>query len=429
VDNPARRSRAEGERRRELDELPIRVGTPEDWDAVSRLLFTAFNDTFDDEQSRVERGIYEPDRTLLTVDGDDIVGIGAAFTRDLTVPGAVVPTAHVTMVSVSPTHRRRGLLRNTMTRQLTEVRAAGQEPIAALWASEGRIYQRYGYGLATARVGFDIDAREVRLTDPPAGEQAGGRIRSVEATAVLTELAKVYEQLRVDRPGWSSRDDRWWAYHLADLPARRHGSTEARTIVHEGPSGVDGYALWRVKNSWDAGGPNGEVIVNELLATNPTAYVQLWRFLLSVDLTRSARYWSGSVDEPLLYLANEPRRLGARLADGLWVRVVDVGAALSARRYAAPVDVVLDVTDDLLTENSGRWRLVADASGAGRCTRTDAEPDLAFDVSVLGAAYLGGASLGSLAAAGRVTELRAGALGPATAALGWYRPPSAIEVF
>ncbi|HET8640370.1 MAG TPA: GNAT family N-acetyltransferase [Pseudonocardiaceae bacterium] len=406
------------------DELPIRTATPDDWGAISRLLSSAFNEAFDEERNRVEHGIYEPERCLVATDGADVVANAGVFTRDLTVPGAVVPAAHVTMVGVAPTHRRRGLLRRLMGRQLRDVRAAG-ESLALLWASEARIYQRYGYGLATAKLSLEIDTREVRL--PPAASVAG-RLRGAEPASARNELAKVYEQLRAERPGYSSRDERWWAYVLADVASRRHGGTERRALLHDGPAGMDGYALWRAKPSWDWDGPRGEVQVDELMATTLESYVALWRFLLSVDLTRTTHYWFGAVDEPLLHLVNEPRRLGGRLGDGLWVRLTDVAAALAARRYAAAVDVVFEVTDELLPENAGRWRLVADASGA-QCRRTGDPADLACDVSALGAVYLGGPSLGALAAAGRVRELRPGTLAGASTAFGWHRAPSAVEIF
>ena len=410
------------------DELPIRVAADDDFRTIGRLLSTAFNDTpsEDEEADRVEHGIFEPDRSLVVTDGDEIVGHAASFTREMTVPGAVLPAAHVTMVGVVPTHTRRGLLRRMMIRQLRDVRELG-EPFAALWASEGRIYQRFGYGLAAPKLGFEIDSREVRLPepDPTAGPS---KLRGIELAAAQPELAKVYDQMRTDRPGWSSRDDRWWAYVLLDTPNRRDGGTPRRVLLHEGPSGVDGYALWRGKSLWDDSGPRGDVLVREVVATTLTGYLAMWRFLLSVDLTRTTRYWMGSVDEPLLYLANEPRRLGARLGDGLWVRLVDVGSALAGRRYQAPVDVVFEITDALLPENAGRWRLVAGPDGT-TCERTTAPADLACDVSALAAAYLGGPTLGGLATAGRVTELRPGALPAASAAFGWHRAPSGTEIF
>ncbi|HET8659219.1 MAG TPA: GNAT family N-acetyltransferase [Micromonosporaceae bacterium] len=406
------------------DELPLRTATPDDWAAISRLLYAAFNETSSEEQDEVDRQTFEPDRFLVVTEGAEIVGTAGAFTRDLTVPGAVVPAAHVTQVGVAATHRRRGLLRRMMVRQLRDVRAAG-EPLALLWASEGRIYQRFGYGQAAPKLSLEVDTREVQLrpTTP-----AGGRLRAADPASVRNELAKVYEQVRADRPGYSSRDERWWTYLLADVASRREGRTERRAVLHEGPAGVDGYALWRAKASWDAAGPQGEVHVVEVIAATLEAYVALWRFLLSVDLTRTARFWFAALDEPLVHLVDEPRRLGARFGDGLWVRIIDVATALAARRYAAGLDMVLEVTDELLPENTGRWRLAAGASGV-RCRRTGDPADLACDIAALGAVYLGGTSMGSLAAAGRVRELRPGALASASTAFGWHRAPSAIEIF
>ena len=405
-------------------DLPIRAATPDDWDAISRLMFTVFNDPYDEDEDRVNRAVFEPDRSLVVVDGDQIVGHAGNFARELAIPGGDLPVAHVTMVGVSPSYRRRGLLRRMMRRQLREVYDTRREPLAALWASESRIYQRYGYGLGSEKLSLELSTRELTLGGP-----AGGTLRTGDPATVQTELAKVYDQVRLDRPGWSSRDDRWWSYLLADFAGRRHGATERRAVLHEGQSDVDGYALWRVKSNWDSSGPKGEVQVSEVVAANPTAYAEIWRFLAAIDLTRTVRYWFASTDEPVLFLADEVRSLGARLADGLWIRVVDVGAALSARRYAAPVDVVIEVTDELLPENAGRWRLTVDGSGAGECTRTDAGADLACDVSVLGAVYLGGPTLTGLAAAGRVEQRRPGALAATSTTFGWHRAPSAIEVF
>jgi predicted acetyltransferase len=408
------------------DELPIRAGRTDDWDGVGPLLTEVFHDTPDPDVPDLDREVFEPERSLIVEDDGRVVGHAGAFTRELTVPGAVVPAAHVTMVGVAPTHRRRRLLTRLMHRQLRDVRDTGREPIAVLWASEGRIYPRFGYGLASQLLKLAIDTREVRLTGQAAA--ARDKLRAGAPAALQVELAKVYDQLRPDRPGWSSRDDRWWRYVLADPPSRRHGGTERRAVVHEGQTGVDGYALWRTKSAWDDAGPKGEVIVQTVVAGSQEAYRALWGFLFGVDLTRTASYWAAAVDEPLQYLVNEPRRLNARLSDSLWVRVVDVPAALSARRYAVGVDAVLEVTDPLLPENQGRWRVVGDAGGA-TCTRTDAEPDLACDVVDLGAVYLGGTSLAALAGAGRVRELRPGRLGAVSAAFGWHRAPAAHEVF
>jgi predicted acetyltransferase len=277
--------------------------------------------------------------------------------------------------------------------------------------------------MATRRMSFDIE-REARLRDAP----APGGLRLARPTDVTAELQKVFDQVRVERVGWSAREGNWWEHLLADLPKRRRGGTALRAVLHEGDGGVDGYALWRAKGDWGETGPRGEVIVREVVATNTEAYRALWQHLLSVDLTRSASTWLGSIDEPLLYLVDEPRRLGTRVGDGLWARLTDVPAALAARRYAAPVDVTIAVDDPLLPDNTGTWHLVGGLDGA-RCTPADRPADLRADVAALGAAYLGDASLAVLAAAGRVDELVPGTLAPAAAAFRWPVAPSSIEIF
>ncbi|MBO0871099.1 MAG: GNAT family N-acetyltransferase [Micromonosporaceae bacterium] len=405
------------------DEYSVRVATSDDWDHVVSVIAEAFGEAWENDVIDNERSTWEPERTLLTVSRDDVVACAGVFTRDLSVPGGVLPAAHVTLVSVRPTHRRRGLLTAMMRRQLADIRAQG-EPVAVLWATEGRIYQRFGYGLATQKLALEV--REARLREQPTA--AEGRLRSLSPSAATELLSKVYEQVRADRVGWSSRDARWWGYVLSDPKSERDGATPLRVLVHEGQSEVDGYALWRVKRNWDGTGPKGQVKVREVVAVTPEAYRSLWRFLLSVDLTRSTEYWCAAVDEPLLHLVDEPRQLAGRLGDALWLRVVDVPAALAGRRYAAPVDVVIEVTDALVPENAGRWRLAGGPDSA-TCTRTDRPADLACDIGALGAAYLGGAALTTLAAAGRVAVPNPAALVPASLAFGWHRIPSAVETF
>lgn len=405
------------------DGLILRTARDADFPAIAELLGHAFGEEVPEEEIARDRGVFEPERDHVIVDGDEIVGNAGVYTRRLTVPGATLDCAHVTLVSVAPTYRRQGLLGRLMRAQLADVRERG-EPVAALWASEGAIYQRFGYGLAAPRLSLEIEADAVRLNAPP----GDGTLHHARPEAVREALTELYERVRPSRPGWSDRSPAWWDYRLADPAALLQGATRRRALLHRGPSGVDGYALWRVKSEWDHGGPNGVVLVNELVAATPEAYAALWRFLLSVDLTRTARFPFASLDEPLTYLVTEPRRLGGRFSDGLWVRVVDVPAALAARRYAAPLDLVIEVEDPLFKENTGRWHLTGSPEKAA-CERTSRPADLALDLSALGAAYLGGVPLGALAAAGRVRELTRDALLTASAGFGWHRAPVAIEVF
>ena len=407
-----------------MTDLELRIARDDDFRQLGELISGAFLGDPYEEVLDVERMVFEADRTHVVADGDRLVATGGVLTRHMTVPGAVVPAAHVTGVAVASTHRRRGLLRRIMTAQLQTIRDRGAEPFAVLWASEDPIYGRFGYGAAAWYVEYKIAKSETALP----GEPAQGRFRQVVPSESRDELAAVYERVRVTRPGYSSRPGRWWEHLTADPKERRRGMTALRGVLYEVDGAVEGYALWRVKGGWNDIGPNGEVSIREVVAESPDAYSALWRFLLSIDLTRTVKYMFGAVDEPLLHLVTSPSGLLPSMYPSLWVRVVDVAAALEARRYATQVDVVVEVSDAMLPDNSGRWHLAGDASSA-KCERTDAAPDLSLDIRTLGAAYLGGTSLLSLAEAGRVTEHRPGALGKASTALGWHRAPAAVEIF
>jgi len=409
----------------DLDEsYLLRVPTTDDLDGFHDSVATAFGVTNPEAMAEGFAIVAERERAVVVVRAGEVVATTAAFTRELTVPGGPIPVAHVSDVSVQPTHRRRGLLRWMMTHQLTTL----PEAVAALWASEGRIYQRFGYGLATKSANAEIACREVHIRS--AADPAAGRLRSAGPASVRKELEDVYARICATVPGLSSRDERWWTRRLSDPEYRRDGFTALRAVVLSDATGATGYALWRVKPSWNPKGPTGEVNVKEVVATTPAGYAELWRFLLDIDLARVVRADLLSVDEPLIYLVDEPAGLGLRYADGLWVRLVDLPRALAARRFSRPVDTVVEVSDALLPANAGRWRLRVADDGSATCDPAgDAPADLACDVADLGAAYLGGTSLAQLALAGRVTELRPGTLHPLAVAFGWPVSPTAIEIF
>jgi predicted acetyltransferase len=324
----------------------------------------------------------------------------------------------VTMVSVQPTHRRRGVLTAMMRRQLDDVRAAG-EPLAVLTASEPGIYGRFGYGLATEQLIVHADTTRVTLQLPDGVD--GVRLRLVPAEEALEQCEAVYAQRVAGRPGMLARQPGWAHRPLlrGDWPSQEVGETLC--VLAESEGRVTGYARYAVKPEWDVTGPHGSVLVRDAEALDPVSYAALWRHLFGVDLTSTVQAWNRPTDDPLLHLVSDMRRCALRVRDGMFVRLVDVGAALQARRYAAPVDVVLEVGDAFCPWNEGRWRLTGDAAGA-RCERTGDAPDLALSVRELGSAYLGGSTLAALAGAGRVRELRPGALAEASAA---FRAPCA----
>ncbi|MFJ8566773.1 GNAT family N-acetyltransferase [Streptomyces sp. NPDC093514] len=390
--------------------LEMRVLQADEWDVWYDHLELAFGGVPESPEEReLYKSLTEVDRSLGVWDGDACVGSAGAFTFRLSVPGgAVVPAAGVTMVGVSPTHRRRGVLTSLMRRQLDDIRAGG-EPLAVLTASDPAIYGRFGYGPACYALAVEVDTTRVRLSVPPGTDAI--RLRLVDPQRALADCERVYAALVPTRPGMPARQPGWEHQSLLDAPAMRGGGSPLKCVVAEREDGeVVGYARYRVKPDWDLTGSEGRVEVSDLDALDPAACAALWRFLFSIDLTWTVRATRRPVDDPLLHLVSDIRRSRTRTRDSLHVRLVDLAAALEARAYGAPVDVVLAVRDPFGPWNEGRWRLVADAKGVARCTRTEEAADLELSVRELGSAYLGGITLTSLGAAGLVRELRPGAL-------------------
>jgi predicted acetyltransferase len=351
------------------------------------------------------------------------------FERQLTVPGgAAVPTAAVTVVTVHPPYRRRGLLRSMMTHQLEQIAKRG-EPLAALWASESLIYGRFGYGPASNRAVLSGTNR--RLSFLP-GVRTSGSVDEVSREQFLAVARGLHEGLRPERPGTMRRDDNVWEFAIFDMEFARRGATELRHLLHFDDAGdVDGFATYRFKEQSGAE-PSGEVRINEVWAEEPTAYAGLWRYLLDLDLARTFKLWSSPLDEPLRHLVTDARAVETSVTDNLYLRVVDVEAALRARKYAAGVDLVIEVDDPILPANSGRYRLVTDGDPQGanaEVTRVDAKPDISLGILELGTIYLGGVALTDLHRVDRVREHTPGAVAAASTAFGWHRAPYCPDMF
>ncbi|MFI2200970.1 GNAT family N-acetyltransferase [Streptomyces sp. NPDC020192] len=398
----------------------LTVLRPEDFDRWWDGLVRAFGGVAAADERELDRSLTEFDRSLAARDGDEIVGTAGAFSFRMTVPGgAGVPAAGVTMVSVAATHRRRGVLTSMMRRQLDDVRALG-EPLAVLFASEPAIYGRFGYGAAAFQLSAEIDTSRVSLTLPAGTEDV--RVRYAEPADVLDACEAVYAALVPGRPGMLARQPGWERQGLLDPESEREGASALRCVVAERDGRVTGYARYRTKLGWGPSGHDGTVTLEDLAALDPATDAALWRFLFGIDLMSTLSVRRRPVDDAWQYLVNDIRRCGTRLRDSGHVRLVDVGTALSARTYQTPVDVVFEVEDAFCPWNTGRWRLTGDTKGAS-CERTTDPADLALSVRELGAAYLGGVSLLSLAAAGRVRELRAGTLTETSVAFGSPVPP------
>lgn len=394
----------------------LRVLRPDDWDQWYDNLLRAFGGMPESAEEReLWKSLTELDRSVGAWDGDLCVGSASAFTFQVTVPGgASVPAAGVTMVGVAGTHRRRGVLTSMMRRQLDDVRSWG-EPLAVLTASEPAIYGRFGYGVATHSLTIEIDTTRVRLSVPDGTDDV--RLRYAVPTEALDVCETVYARRVPERPGMLARMPGWARAGVLDPESERDGASPLQCVVAERGGDVVGFARFRVKPDWDVSGSNSAVVVEDVHALDAPSHAALWRFLFDLDLTSKIIARGQPVDEPWHHMVSDIRRCGLRRRDALYVRLVDLGAALEARTYQAPVDVVFDVEDAFCPWNSGRWRLSGDAKGAV-CVRTEDAADLALSVRELGSAYLGGVSLAGLAAAGRVREVRQGALAEASVAFG-----------
>jgi predicted acetyltransferase len=406
---------------------PLRSVSHDGMRVFFEAVFNAFGEDIKDSAFDAEMLTAEPDRTFAAFDGDAIVGSAGAFTFDLAVPGGRLPAAGVSYVGVAATHRRRGLLTSMMQHQLRDIHDRG-EPLAILWASEAAIYGRFGYGVASRKCDIVIDRIDTRLrNDCPDDDSVS--LRLVAADDMPAVIAAVEAEVP-GRPGSFQRNEKWIASLLVDNEDDRNGYSALRHLVAQHGSQPVGYALYRVKNGSvrPYNIADGDAIVWQQQATTPAVDAMLTRYLLSLDLVRRVRWWNQPLDASLPHLLIDPRQARTTVTDAVHLRVIDVPVALAGRRYVTPLDVVIDITDPVFVGNAGRWRLRGDRDRAV-CERTESPADVAMDIETLGAIYLGGTSLASLAAAGRVSCGSADSVRDLSAAFAWDVQPLCLNTF
>jgi predicted acetyltransferase len=405
---------------------PIRPIEQSEFEEFRRVMSRGFGTHPRPEDSDFIRSIVELDRTLAAFDDGRIVGTTTIISFEMTVPGgATVPAAGVTMVTVLTTHRRRGILTDIMRRQLKDVRARG-EPLAVLWASESIIYRRFGYGVASQSERWTIERLRAQF-DPQLADH--GRVRTAEADEVRRVAPAVYEHVARQRPGMILRNDKWWDGRLRDPEHYRYGGATAYFFaVHEAQGAVDGYLIYRYRRDWREGFPASSVSDIELLGMSPATEAALWQFCLGVDLTDSIEVWNRPPDDPLWWRLADPRRLRRTPRDGLWVRIVDVPAALSARRYPVQDRLVLEVRDEFAGLAAGRFELEGGPDGA-KCASSTRTPDIELGASELASLCLGGGNAIGMAGAGRLVEHTPGAARRAHLMFGWPLAPWCILDF
>lgn len=370
---------------------------------------------FSDAAAEREQTVWELDRAWVVEDDGRYVATATSYAFQMTVPGgARVPAAGVAQVAVLPTHRRRGHLREVMGALLGQVAEQGDH-YAILNASDSGIYGRFGFGQGDRVLRFELDTAQVELLAPP----AAGRVELVDARAAASLVADLYDRFGRNRPGSIGRSAAWWDLVLHQELSWRGGGDPFLAIHHDEAGAADGYALYRSTEKWDRGHPEGSVDVRELEAASGDVEAALWRFLCDIDLRTRVIAYPRPVDDPLPWRLTQPRRAWVTWAsDLLWVRPLDVAVCLAERRYAVEDSLVLAVADTTRPDQAGRY-LVSGGPDFADAERTEVDPDLSLDVADLGSIILGGVDAGELAAAGRITEHRDGAVARAERFFRW----------
>jgi predicted acetyltransferase len=394
--------------------VEIRVCPPERFVELMKVSEIGFSEDLPDDMiGRVER-VADKERWLAAFDDDRIVGTSGVFTMRLRVPGAELPTGGVTFVTVLPSHRRRGLMSGMMRLMIDDCRRRG-EPLAALWAAEGAIYQRFGFGLATVSMNLEAETRSVGFARDWPRE---GSFRLLPVGEGRDLVAPIYDAARSSRSGFLGRTPDWWVGVLPLVEKDARGGEARHLVVFETADGPEAYAVYKTKAEWNVRGPASTLIVEEAIGSTVRGTREIWRYLFEVDLVRTLKTWRLPADHPLFSLAAEPRRLGTTMGDGLWLRIVDARAALEGRTYG--IDgrgdgrLTLELRDEYCPWNAGRWSLEV-AHGRARVARTEADAGLSLGPSELASLFLGGFTATALAEAGRVTELTPGSLSAADA--------------
>jgi len=387
--------------------IELRAVTDDEYPEYMRTLGVGFGFQPTDENIEASRPLFEAERSVGAFDAGRMVATAGVFTMELTLPGgAPVPAGGVTAVTVMPSHRRQGVLRRMMASMFDDC-TARSEPIAMLWASESVIYGRYGYGVGSLSAVFEVDRRHAGLTHPVT---APGRIRMIDKDGAAKVLPEVFDRARLRQAGAVSRNAGWWTTHLRDPEWDREGASAMFLLIYEAPGGrVDGYAAYRIRGQWTSASlPQSTAVVLEVIAVDDTAAMALWQTCLDIDLTAKT-VGSVPIDEPLRWRFADPRRFELKaVKDGLWVRLLDVPAALSRRTYPVDGRMVVEVVDTVRPEVAGRYEIDA-SDGRATVKRSKRKADLRLGVAELGSVFMGATTATTLRRAGRIDEATTGA--------------------
>jgi len=378
--------------------IEIRLIDDSEFEAVYDCALRTFGAHTSDEEKIDAREWNELDRIFAAFEGEEVVATSGVVSLPIVTPGGeVVPAAAVTLVTTSPSYRRQGLMRRLMIALMDQAIERG-ESLATLWASESSIYGKLGFGAAIDAADLEIAPHHAALrSDAPAGSGRVGVYDSKRAAVIIPEI---YERVTAGLPGTMSRRQRDWDFMFKDVGAKRDSKPDMQFAVYEEGGVGRGYARFRVAEHWRDQHAEFAVDVFEFHSADAAARAELWRFLTSIDLVSKIKVRVARSRSRIATLLEDPRRLRAAVGESIWVRLLDVPAALTARRYSVPGDLVIEI-DDPMGYAAGKFALSGGPDGA-TANPTTSDPDVRLSAESIGSAYLGAPRIAELAWAGRV---------------------------
>lgn len=370
--------------------VEIRTVSDDEVGAYRQCLMQTFGDEPDGDPDGDDRlrTLIPATQRWAAFDGSQVVATAGTFDHAIGIPGGgTLPMAGLTMVTVRPTHRRRGILRQLIDAHVTDARARSY-PVSGLWASEAGIYSRFGYGIAAWSDAIAIEeARTIELRD-----RELDRVEWVDERTARDVVPAVYARATAARPGALRRSDVWWRERrFLEIPFVRAGASKRRHVIARRDGEIVGYLVYRQRGAFEPTKPNGKVEINELVGIDARAELTLWQFAVRVDLFPNVTWWNAPVDDALAWAVTDPRRIARRRTDTLWLRVDDVASTLASRTYGVDGKLVFD-------SHGATWELVVEA-GRGACKRSMGTPSLRFADTALAAIFLGGDAPSRLARA------------------------------
>jgi predicted acetyltransferase len=369
--------------------IEIRIPTYDEWPAVCHADARAFGVSMTPEEIEDRRRVHELDRFRVAFEKGKVVGVAGAYTMEVTLPGgATVPMGGLTWVSTAATHRRQGLMSRIVGAVHDDMDARG-EPVATLFAAEGGIYERLGYGVSTRIVLNTIEPRLTRVRD--AYRTAPGAVEFLEGDEVVPAVSAIWDRFRRLRAGECGRTPDFQVY-LYDNRKKEQGSLSP--FVYLGHR--DGYAAYRMEERWNDGHPAHVLHLNELAALTPEAHAALWQTLLNIDLVGEIRSFNIAPDDPLPFLLENPRTLRTHeINDGVWVNVRSIPASFGARTYRT--------TDRIVVEVDGKQWAIEGGPDGGSCTAVATRADLVTTHAWFSSLLYGGMLPSALVAGRRMT--------------------------